>query len=130
MCKFWLKCTYCMSKFRLKCTLSRLLILICKNKKRYVHKNQILCYLSAQGVVWVANISQIFDGLLHPKLSKSNILLGCFKATSKYCKIWLDFFIQKHVLLGHHHMIPLLVLTKNNHELCTFKPKFTHTLCI
>ena len=37
MCKFWLKCTYCMYQFRLKCTYPSLFCYCVKIKKMYVH---------------------------------------------------------------------------------------------
>ena len=88
------------------------------------------------------------------KLSKSNILLGCFKATSKYYKIWLDFLFKNmfcwdsliwtylslfwqnngkktmnYVHLSQNLHILCAFKSKLAHTLCTFKPKFAHTLC-
>ena len=99
----------------------------------------------AQGVLWVANISQIFDGLLHPlqscqnqtsfwdasKQHPSTTRFGwifysktCFTGTASYehTFYYFDKIMEKNVNYVH--------LSQNLHILCAFKPKFAHTMCI
>ena len=100
----------------------------------------------AQGVLWVANISQIFDGLLHPlqscqnqtsfwdpsKQHPSTTRFGwIFLFKNMFCwdsLIWtyLSLFWQNNgkKTMNYVH------LSQNLHILCAFKPKFAHTMCI
>ena len=100
----------------------------------------------AQGVLWVANISQIFDGLLHPlqscqnqtsfwdasKQRPSTTRFGwifysktCFAGTVSYEHTFHYFDkIMKEKNMNYVH------LSQNLHIPCASKSKFAHTMCI
>ena len=66
-------------------------------------------------MLWVASISQIFDGLLHPyKVVKIKHPFGMLQSNIQVLQDLVGFFfIQKHALLGQPNMnIPFVILTK------------------
>ena len=108
------------------------------------------------GVLWFANISQFWRSFAPPtRLSKSNILLGCFKLSNIHVlQDLVGFFLFKNMFCWDSLIWTYLLLSwKNNgknmnyvhlsqnlhilcafksklsHTLCTIKPKFAHTLC-
>ena len=152
-----------MCKFRLKCTWSKLFYYFIKIRKGMCIKpNPVVfecCFEGsqkdfwfwkllggAQGVLWVANISQFLTvfctpykvvkikhpfGMLQSNIQVLQDLVGFFLFKNMFC--W-DSLIWTYLLLFWQNnggkAMNYVHLSQNLHILCAFKPKFAHTMCI
>ena len=99
----------------------------------------------AQGVLWVANISQFLTVFCTPyKVVKIKHPFGMLQSNIQVLQDLVGFFYSKTCFAGtasyeytFHYFAKIMGknmnyvhLSQNLHILCAFKPKFAHTMCI
>ena len=99
----------------------------------------------AQGVLWVANISQFLTVFCTPyKVVKIKHPFGMLQSNIQVLQDLVGFFYSKTCFAGtasyehtFHYFDKIMGktmnyvhLSQNLHILCAFKPKFAHTMCI